>query len=155
MKKYKYSFSKLIIGLFILGIVLALACIGLNVYRFVLNINLNNEITFNDWIMIILIILLSVAFIVIAVSCFISSYCTVEDKTVILAWGIIKNKLDLNEVTEIKYYYSNTRLELVFKDESYFYIAVSPEWVDDFVNDIKLANPKILYFEDSSVSEKK
>ena len=153
MKKYKYSYSKLIIGLFILGIVIAVACIALNLYRFVLKIRGEYEITGYDWFMLILVILLSIAFIVIAISCFVSSNYVVENKAVVLNWGIIKNKLDLIDVTTLKYYPDKNRVELIFSDESYFYIATKPEWVNDFISDIKTANSKILYIEETSLSD--
>jgi hypothetical protein len=37
-------------------------------------------------------------------------------------FGVIKNKLDLLEVTKMNYYPNKNRLELIFTDESYFYI---------------------------------
>ena len=101
----------------------------------------------------ILVILLSIAFIVIAISCFVSSNYVVENKAVVLNWGIIKNKLDLIDVTTLKYYPDKNRVELIFSDESYFYIATKPEWVNDFINDIKTANSKILYIEETSLSD--
>lgn len=153
MKKYKHTYSNLIIALFILGIIIAVACIALNLYRFVLKIRGEYEITGYDWFMLILVILLSILFIVIAVSCFISSNYKVEGKTLILNWGIIKNKLDLLEVTKINYYPDKNRLELIFTDESYFYIATKKEWVEDLVTDIKSGNSKILYIEESSVEK--
>ena len=67
--------------------------------------------------------------------------------------GIIKNKLDLLEVTKINYYPDKNRLELIFTDESYFYIATKKEWVEDLVTDIKSGNSKILYIEESSVEK--
>ena len=118
MKKYKHTYSNLIIALFILGIIIAVACIALNLYRFVLKIRGEYEITGYDWFMLILVILLSILFIVIAVSCFISSNYKVEGKTLILNWGIIKNKLDLLEVT--KYLDIKNDKSLIFSVKRYF-----------------------------------
>ena len=155
MKKYKFTYSKLIISLLVLGIALAVGCIALNLYHLIIDIRGNYEIAGYNWFRFILIFALSILFIVIAVACFISSYYTVDGKTLVLTWGIIKNKFDLNEITNIKYYKDKNRLELIFKDESYFYVATKPQWANEIINDIKLANSKIMYVEESSPTNEK
>ena len=68
-------------------------------------------------------------------------------------WGFIKNKFDLLEVTKMNYYSNKNRLELIFTDESYFYVSTKPEWVNDLVDDIKKANSKIIYVEETVAEE--
>lgn len=155
MKKYKYVYSKTIIILFIVGILVAIASVVLNAYRFILKARGEYEITGYEWFTLGLTIALSILFIAIAVSCFISSYYKVENKNLILSWGFIKNKFDLLEVTKMNYYSNKNRLELIFTDESYFYVSTKPEWVNDLVDDIKQANSKIIYVEETVAEENK
>ena len=155
MKTYKYTFSKLITALLIFGIVLAVSCIGLNLYALIVNLQGNYEITGYDWFKFILIFALGILFIVLGVACLISSYYKVENKTIILKWGLIKNEFDLREVNEVKYNKEKNRLELIFNDESYFYVSTKTSWVYDLVSDIKAANSKIIYIEDSSETDAK
>lgn len=154
MKKYKYVYSKTVTILFIVGILIAIASIILNAYRFILKMRGEYEITGYEWFTLGLTVALSILFIVIAVSCFISSSYKVENKNLVLNWGFIKNKLDLLEVTKMNYYPNKNRLELIFNDESYFYVSTTPEWVGDLVDDIKLANSKIIYVEETINEEK-
>ena len=45
--------------------------------------------------------------------------------------------MGIKEITKINYYEDKNRLELVFADDSYFYVSTSLSWVDDFVTEIK------------------
>ena len=155
MKKFKYNYTKLIIALFIIGIVIALACIALNVYRLIANFRGGYEISGYDWFIVILAIVLSLFFIAIAISCFISSYYEIVNKTIVLHWGFIKNVIEIKEITKINYYEDKNRLELVFADDSYFYVSTSLSWVDDFVTEIKTVKPEIVYIQQSTSEETK
>lgn len=149
MKKFKYTFSKLIIALFIVGMVIAAASIALNIVRLSKNIQGGFEVSGYDWFILILVIALSLFFIAVATSCMISSYYVVENKSIVLRWGFIKNKIDLNEVKEMKYYPEKDRLELVFSDDSFFIVSTRKEWVNEFVDLVKTEIPKIPFIQDS------
>ncbi len=149
MKKFKYTFSKLIIALFIVGMAIAVASIVINVINTVNHYKGNYEFTGYDWFLLILIVALSVFFIVIAISCLISSNYVIKDKKIVLSWGFIKNEIDLNEVKEMKYYPQKNRLELIFTDDSFFVVSTLNSWAYEFIDLIKEQAPKITYSEDS------
>ena len=149
MKKFKYTFSKLIIALFIVGMAIAVASIVVNVINTVNHYKGNYEFTGYDWFLLILIVALSVFFIVIAISCLINSNYVIKDKKIVLSWGFIKNEIDLNEVKEMKYYPQKNRLELIFTDDSFFVVSTLNSWAYEFIDLIKEQAPKITYSEDS------
>lgn len=149
MKKFKYTFSKLIIALFIVGMAIAVASIVINVINTVNHYKGNYEFTGYDWFLLILIVALSVFFIVIAISCLINSNYVIKDKKIVLSWGFIKNEIDLNEVKEMKYYPQKNRLELIFTDDSFFVVSTLNSWAYEFIDLIKEQAPKITYSEDS------
>ena len=149
MKKFKYTFSKLIIALFIVGMAIAVASIVINVINTVNHYKGNYEFTGYDWFLLILIVALSVFFIVIAISCLINSNYVIKDKKIVLSWGFIKNVIDLNEIKEMKYYPQKNRLELIFTDDSFFVVSTLNSWAYEFIDLIKEQAPKITYSEDS------
>ncbi len=155
MKKYKYKFTPLVIGLLIVLIGVAIACIALNVYRLLDDISKNNEINLMDWISFAVIILLSIIAIVLVIATFISSYYQINDKAVILKWGFIKNEIELKEVKQIKLSALKGKLELIFADESFFVIMTEQVWYEEFVDEIKAKNPKIVFVQDSVNTDKK
>lgn len=145
MKKYKYTFPPLALVIMLIGAVIAVLCLGWNIVRFSLYIKENVEITIYNYMSLILAIVLSIGYIVIAVLAYFNSYYLVDKTNVILKWGVIKNVIDLNEVKEIKLLVENKKLELVFNDDSYFVIATQEKWFNSFVDDIKKAKPNIVY----------
>ncbi len=155
MKKYKYKFTPLVIVLLIALLVIAVCCIGLNVYRLVDNILKNNEINFYSWISYAVIILLSIIAIVLVISIFVKSYYEITEKAVILRWGLIKNEIDLKMVKQIKLSAVNHKLELIFEDESFFVILTNELWFEDFVDEIKQKRPQIVFVQDSVNTDKK
>jgi hypothetical protein len=155
MKKYKYKFTPLVIVLLIALLVIAVCCIGLNVYRLVDNILKNNEINFYSWISYAVIILLSIIAIVLVISIFVKSYYEITEKAVILRWGLIKNEIDLKTVKQIKLSAVNHKLELIFEDESFFVILTNELWFEEFVDEIKQKRPQIVFVQDSVNTDKK
>ncbi len=155
MKKYKFRFNNLTLILMVVGILVALACIVANVYRLTVKISGSYEFTLYEYISFPLIGLLSIGFIVIVVLAFFNSYYKIDEEKVILRFGIIKNVIDLKEVTEIRLLTSKSKLELIFKDESYFVIATNPDWFESFVDEIKEKRPKIAFVQISEDEIKK
>ena len=93
-------------------------------------------------------------FIVFIITAIKSSYYQITDKQVILKWGIIKNKIDISDVKEIKFITNTQKLELTFEDDSYFVIAVSSEWKEDFVDELRKTFPKIPYIQETQEDKK-
>ncbi len=145
MKKYKFKFNTLTLILMLVGILVAIGCVVVNVLRLVSKINGDYQLTVYEYISFPLIFLLAVGFIVIIVLAFLNSYYKITDKSVVLKFGVIKNTIDLNEVTEVRLLTQKSKLELIFKDESYFVIVTNTEWFESFVDEIKQKQPKITF----------
>ncbi len=154
MKKYKYTFPSSALVFMILGSIASILCFVLNVIRFSNLLSSNVEITLYNYISIILAVALSLGFLVIAISAYFNSYYEIKDNKVILRWGVVKNTLDLNDVKEIKLLTNTIKLELVFKDDSYFVIATKPSWYESFIDEIKTSNPSILFTQETKIENK-
>ena len=154
MKQYKYKFTPLVIVLLIALSLIAVVCIGLNVYRLIDNISKNNQVTLMNWISYAVIIILSLIAIVLVISIFVKSYYQITENSVILRWGLIKNQIELNSVKQIKLSKLKGRLELIFEDESYFVILTSQLWYEEFVDQIKSKRPEIIFVQDSVDTDK-
>lgn len=148
-KKYKFTFSKKIIIIALIGIVLAIACITLNVSKIIKNIQDNVNIGLYNNLSIAIAIILSLFLIVIVISAFISSYYKITDRAVVLRWGVISNTIKIEEIKEIKLLTDSKKLELVFEDESFFVIVVNDEWKQEFIDEFKQKHPKILYIQET------
>ena len=153
-KKYKYKFTKSFYIIGVLGSIIALACIAINAIRFIGLSSKEIVPGFYEYVSLILSLILSIAFIVFIVTAIKSSYYQITDKQVILKWGIIKNKSDISSVKEIKLITNTQKLELIFDDDSYFVIAVSTEWKEDFVDELRKNFPKIPYIQETEENKK-
>ncbi len=145
MKKYKYKFNKKLIIVGIIGILVAIACIVVGVLRF---INLNNQdvkITSYQYITFALVIILPVAYMIIAISAYFNSYYYITESEVVLKWGVLANKFKLSDIKEVKLITNDSKLELSFKDDTYFVILTQKEWFEEFVDEIKNKKPNIEY----------
>lgn len=148
-KKYKYQFNKTFYVIAIVGALVALLCIGINVYRFI-SLSVKDIVPgFYEYLSLILAVVLSIGFIVFVASALIKSYYEVTEKAVILRWGVVKNTLKAEEIEKIRLVTDNNQLELIFKDESYFIINVSSKDKEEFVNDVKSKFENVLYLQET------
>ena len=145
MKKYKYKFPSSLVIVGIVGIFVAIGCMVLGVYRFLNLSNENIKPTLYQYISFALTILLPIVYMVVAVSAYFNSYYYINDKQVVLKWGVISNKFNLSDIKEVKLITNDSKLELVFLDDTYFLIATGKEWFDSFVDEIKTKKPNISY----------
>ncbi len=153
MKKYKYKFPSSIVIVGIIGIVVAICCMAFGVYRFLNLLNENIKPSLYQYITFALTVLLPIFYMVIAVSAYFSSYYFVTETQVVLKWGVISNKFNLNDIKEVKLITNDSKLELIFKDDTYFLIATGKEWFDSFVDEIKTKKPNIPYIVHTDVSK--
>ncbi len=155
MKKYKYKFSNLIIIVLIVGCVLALVSAGLNVYRFISNVKLNNELAIYDYMSLILVVALSIGFIICAIFALFNSYYVITDKAVILKWGVIRTTMLISDISQVKLTTFKNRLELVFKDESYFIIVTQSGNFNEFIDELCSKSSQITFVQVSEEEAKK
>lgn len=154
MKKYKFKFSKLIVALMGVGILVALACLVLNVIRFLNLINGKYQLTLYNYLTFAITSILSIGFIVIVTCAYFNSYYKITDKTLVLRFGIIKNVFELSEVKEVRLLLQKNKLELLFKDESYFVVSTNSNWFEAFVDEIKEKCTKIDFIQISEDNKK-
>ena len=125
MKKYKYKFPSSLVIVGIVGIFVAIGCMVLGVYRFLNLLNENIKPTLYQYISFALTILLPIVYMVVAVSAYFNSYYYINEKQVVLKWGVISNKFNLSDIKEVKLITNDSKLELVFLDDTYFLIIFS------------------------------
>ncbi len=150
LTKYKYQFNKSFFIIAGVGSVVAVLCIVFNVLRFVKLSSKETVPGFYESVSLILSLILSIAFIVFVVSALINSYYVIDEKAVILRWGVIKNTIKASEVKEIKFITDKNKLELIFEDESYFVISVSPAWQESFINEIKQKYKNVVFIQETT-----
>ena len=153
-KNYKYKFSKIFYIVAIVGSILALGCIAVNVVRVVNLSSKGYALGFYEYVSLILAVVLSIAFLVFIVTALIKSYYQITDKAVILKWGIIKNKVDISDVKEIKLITNKNKLELTFEDESYFIIVVDDKWKESFIDELRSKFSNIPYVQETEEDKK-
>lgn len=150
MKAFKYKFSIPIIIAFCAGIVLSIACLALNAVRVLKNYQANNAFTMWDWLILIFVLLITIGFIVVALTTLLNSKYIVKDKTLILKWGILSNKTDLKDISSIRLDVNKKKLELIYSDESYFVVSTKPEWFESFVDALKMEKPDITFIQETN-----
>jgi hypothetical protein len=69
----------------------------------------------------------------------------ISNKQLILYWGILQNKYDINDITTATHFRASNKLALTFSDESFIAVNISPDEFDDFVENLKKINSKIFY----------
>ncbi|MBR5439125.1 MAG: hypothetical protein IKV61_02790 [Clostridia bacterium] len=147
MNKYKYKFSRIATVLLIAGMVLALACITLNVVR-IANLAKDNIVaSVYDVMSIIIAFLLSIFFIVFAVFALTNSYYIITDRGVSFKCGFISTKLDASEVKEIKFEAVKNKLEIVFNDETFFVVVIEAKSYEPFIVEFRSKFTKIPYIQ--------
>ena len=142
---YKYKFSKWFYIISAVGSLVAIACLILNVIRFLGKISKNIEISLSEYLSLGFSIVLSIAFIVIVVLALIKSEYKIDKDKIVLKWGVIKNTINLSEVKMIRLVTTTKKLELVFEDESYFVIVIDEKEYQNFIDALKNLRPSIEY----------
>ena len=120
--KHKYHYSKLILSLMITGIPLAVACIVINVIRFIKNYT---EYSAYNYASTFVVIAISVAYLVIIIALFVDSSYYVTDKYFILKWGLLKNQIELKSVTRIVLNSATKKVAIYYNDDNFFMLNAS------------------------------
>ena len=150
--KYKYQFSKMLNVLSIVGVLVAITCIIFNVINYLNFLNANIAPGLYDYLSIFLSIGLSLFFIVFIIFAIFNSYYEITNTSIIVHYGILKSKYDCSEIKEIKLLSRFKKLTLVFKDETFFFLSMSPIYHEQFIDELKKKFPSIVFVQ---VSEEK
>ena len=138
---FSYKFTPLLIVLCVLVLILALAGIGVTVYRMILN---GGILEFYDFLKYPFLIAVCIFLIVLITALLIKSQYVVTKDGFITQFGLIKTSFTLKEITSIEHDRDTHKLTIRFGEE-FCVIGCAPEWADDFVHEILTRNPDIDY----------
>ena len=145
MKVFKYKFSKLTISLIYTGIALCFIGLGINIYSIATaNIREDANIVY-PIIQYSLLFLIPILLLVLLVSLLLSSYYSIDNKTLKTSFGIIKSKYDINEIATVMLDRATNQLSVFLKNNTFFVIVVKEEWYEEFIDTLCKANPSIEY----------
>ena len=145
MKVFKYKFSKLIISLIYTCIAICVAGIAINIYFIATgDISESANIVY-PIIQYALTFLIPILLLILLISLLLSSYYSIDEKTLTTSFGIIKSKYDINDIQRIILDRTTNKLAVYLKNNVLFFIVVKEEWYEDFIDTLCKANPKIEY----------
>lgn len=147
MKKFKYKYKPYIFVIMALSVILALATIGMTIYRLINGYDPSK--IFNA----VITTLISLFIILLVTSMMISSYYAVDDKNFILRWGILKNVIPVKEITKLLYDSDKKKLTVYYgAEDNYMLVSLDKVNPIDIVDALRKRNAKIL-FESYSVAD--
>ena len=155
MKVFKYKFSKMITALIYVGIVLSVAGFGINIYLVFREDIATAANKFYPILQYCLMFFVTAAIFTILISLLISSYYSIDEKTLKTSFGIIKSKYKLENIESVLLDRTTDKLSIHFSDENFIVIVVKNEWREDFVDALLKANPKIEFTIKSKENDKK
>ncbi len=151
MKKYKFTFSLLVLIFIFLGFACALGGIILNVINFVNNAS---PVTY-DYISLISVVMVGVIYIIFAISMLLNSYYSIDDKYFSICWGFLKNKLEIKTITRIALNSAKHELAIFYNEDNYFVIKSKTIDFPELATLLRKANNKIVFDFVQSDDEKK
>lgn len=143
MKVFKYKFTRLTNIFIYLGLALSVAGIGINIYLIAVSDLGSAANIVYPVIQYTLMFIIPLVLIVILTSLLISSYYSVDGKTLKTSFGIIKSKYNVNDIETVLLDRTTNKLTIYFKNGNFMVIVVKEEWYDDFTDALCAANPKI------------
>lgn len=143
MKTFKFKFTKLTTIFIYVGIALAVIAFGVNTFfLFTEGLGGADNIVY-PILRYSLMYFISVLLFVVLLSLLLSSYYSVDGKTLKTSFGIIKSKYDVNKIESVLLDRTTGKLSVYFDDNNYIMIAVKEDWYEDFTDALLAANPKI------------
>ena len=143
MKKFKFKFSKLTTVFIYIGLALAVGAAVVNTYFLIadgVHADANPAYAILQYT---LMYFVAALLFVILISLLISSYYSVDEKTLKTSFGIIKSKYDVSRIETIFLDRTNNKLSVHFDNHTFIVIVVKPDWYEDFTDALLKANPKI------------
>ena len=143
MKVFKYKFTKLTYILICVGIALCLIGIGLNIFSVVTSDIASSANMVYPIIQYTLMFLIPAVLLVILISLLLSSYYSIDGKTLKTSFGIIKSKYDIGEIETVLLDRSTNKLSVYFSNNNFIVIVVKEDWYNDFIDALCKANRNI------------
>ena len=150
MKKFKYRFSPLIWVLLSLAMLIAVCTTIINVLQIIDYANKGLQIDYTK-IIVIFIAILFFAFIIVVI---VNSNYEITQTELKTRLGFIVTGVKLKDIQEIVLFVKDKRLSVIFKDEEFTNIVISPLLYNDFIKSIKATAPHIIYtpYEENSTN---
>jgi len=141
MKDYKFKFTKIMITLMIIALLLSIFGFAVNIYKM---INFSDALAF-DYITVILMLFVTVLLAFIIISVMLSSKYILSKEKLVIKFGIIKSEILLKNIAQIVLFKKTNKLVIYFDKEKYSVIVVKKDWYDDFISTLIKYNPEISY----------
>ena len=87
--------------------------------------------------------LIPAVLLVILISLLVSSYYSIDGKTLKTSFGIIKSKYDITKIETVLLDRTTNKLSVYFNDNNFIVIVVKEDWYDDFIDALCKANTNI------------
>jgi hypothetical protein len=145
MKTFKYQFSLLIRILIFVALALCIVGFGINLYQ-VIVVGLNDSYNiYYTLIRYILMFAVTITLFAILVSLLISSFYSIEDKTLKTHFGFIVSKYDIESIDSITLDRANNKLNVIFSQTQMLSIVIKEQSYDDFIEVLLACKPTIDY----------
>ncbi|MBO5927493.1 MAG: hypothetical protein J6Q32_01395 [Clostridia bacterium] len=144
MKTFKFKFMPIVKVLLVLIMAIALFGLAFNLYNLVSFVKANLLKT-EKLIASIVFIVITILLIIFSVSVFFSSKYSILENKVLLKFGFFKTKYLISEILCFTHFKKSDKLVCYFKNGEYTVINVDSKAFQDFVSQIKTANPDILF----------
>ena len=141
---FKYKFTKVFYALFIAGILLATVCIGENVRRFILLLS-TSDASATNYVASALSVIIGILGFIFIIPAMISSKYEIKKQELITKWGLITNKTNAKNITQITFFRITEKLVIYYDDDTYSNVCIDKNEFDDFVKALRDINPKIFY----------
>ena len=143
MKIFKYKFTKLTVIFIYIGLALCVVGLGINIYSVITSDIASSPRPVFPIIQHVLMFLIPIVLLVILISLLLSSYYSIDGKTLKTSFGIIKSKYDISEIETVLFDRTTNKLSVFFKDSSFIIIVVKEEWYNEFIDALCNANSGI------------
>lgn len=141
MKKFSFKYSALVWILLFAVLILSIIGIGWNIYNIISYIyqNATNVIIYSFTIVLIIILL------IIDLSVIFYGKYVIKGKELYTCFGILKDKIDIFEISEIDLFKKSDKLVLYNKENKFTVIMISPDKYEEFILSLREINKEIIY----------
>lgn len=144
IKRYPFKFSKLMLVLFLFGLLLSITSFGLTLWRFLHFLNESPDSIYG-WIQYLILFFVSVFLAVLIIAMLIRSQYLITGTQLILQFGFIKQKYEIKSIYSIHLFNGMHKLAVYFDDfkTKYAIIVIKDSWYDDFTQTLIERKPSI------------
>ncbi|MCM1439120.1 MAG: hypothetical protein NC131_07935 [Roseburia sp.] len=145
MKTFKYKFTKVMVALMILGMVLCGVGFAVNLYYCITNGISHAADPVYPIMQYVLMFFVTVVLFALLLSILLRSAYVIDGKYFKTRFGFITSKYDTEKIEGVLLDKKTNKLTVNFTSGEFIVIVVKQEWYDDFISALLEANPKIEY----------